>query len=407
MANSFGRVNKPFLSRVCIVLLLFGFGTSPDFFLSSIDDRNFLLIYLMFIATILFVFSMRVYKSDLLLLFFLASMFFSSIVFNSDSFRSSSIFYTVMFSASFMFYKSCISLNYYTLDSFVNCVRVLIFLYVGILVAQQICVLIGLPVVLAGNYNPNFPWKLSSISAEPAHASINVTVLIFGYVKCRELILRRQYSLLSDGLSDKLVWFSYLWFIGTSNSLTAIFLALVLCFKFVQFKNSGAILLLSLMVLPPFLLLDIDIGIVDRVSRFIPALISLDPEQMIASDHSGSYRFVPAMIIASKVSVLGVQGWFGHGMGYVASFLFMEMPGTPEGYSTGGILILWLEYGLLSFLLFVSFCFSAVAGKSPLFPIFLVFIILFTSNGINTQTVWFSLIILWTVRHFSLMRCEP
>ena len=38
----------------------------------------------------------------------------------------------------------------------------------------------------------------------------------------------------------------------------------------------------------------------------------------------------------------------------MASFLYLEMPGTPEGFSTGGIMTLWLEFGFLSFMLFVS-----------------------------------------------------
>ena len=53
--------------------------------------------------------------------------------------------------------------------SYIEVVRALMLLFFGVFLIQQSCVLLGLPVFLAGNYNPDTPWKLSSIAAEPSH----------------------------------------------------------------------------------------------------------------------------------------------------------------------------------------------------------------------------------------------
>lgn len=383
---------------ILVSLFIIVFATSPDIFLYQKDDRNLLLIGIMALAPITLFFSKKIYRLDILILFFLMSIVFTPLLNHYDTLRWSTIFYTIMFGITFIAYEHLLKRNLYSVDQYLKLLKNLLLAYFIVLLIQQFCVLLGLPVLLAGNYLPTEPWKLSSLAAEPSHASLSITVLMYSFITIKELLLNRKYKLFSDWRDDKWVWIAFIWFMLTSHSASALLLLMIFLSQFITSRNFLYLAIFGTVSI--FIISFLDIPAFERASKFLTALLTFDPKEMISADHSGSYRFVPAMFIFQKVDLTSIDGWFGHGIDYVSSFLYLIMPGTPKGYATGGVMVVWIEYGFLSFSLFLLFSFIAVYRNRKIMPIVLWFIFLFLGNGINTQTVWLALMLLLTNKYF-------
>ena len=100
------------------------------------------------------------------------------------------------------------------------------------------------------------------------------------------------------------------------------------------------------------------------------------------------------------VDLTTFNGWFGHGIDNVSTFISSLISGVPDDISGGGMFQLWFEYGFVSFILFVIFSFKCTYRKednlSVIFWFFLVFM-----YGVNSQIVWLCIILLYTNRYFS------
>ena len=393
-------VKKATIVSFLISIIIILFSTSPDIFLDKQDDKNILLIVLMIFSTIFLLFLKKLYRPDLYFLYFLVSLIFTTIFNHPESLRLQTILYTILFGFTFVAYEHLLKQDLFSAKQYLNILKLLLVTYFIFLIIQQFCVLTGLPVILAGNYNIEDQFKLSSIAAEPSHLALNVTIIMYSYITIKELIIGRKYNILSDFKEDIFIWISFLWCIIFSNSATSLILLLIFIIKFVSINNFK-FLIVGLTIISCILPL-IDINTFERVSIFLNSLLTLDIQKIILSDHSASYRFVPAMMIFQKIDMSTLNGWFGYGIGYVSSFLHLEIPGTPEGYSTGGIMILWIEYGFIPFILFLIFSFSAIHIRKMVMPILFLFVFLFFGNGINTQLVWLSFLLMFTNKYFYL-----
>lgn len=380
-----------------LIIYIIAFATSPNIFLGT-DARNYFLITIMIISPLIILFSKKFYLHDIWLFSFMFTMVLFPSLNHPESMRWSTVFYTIMFGLTFIAYKQLLYRNLLCKENYFKLIKYLIFSYFIVLLIQQVCVLFGLPVLLAGNYNPHEPWKLSSISAEPSHTSLNVIILMYSYLTVKELFLDRKYKLNLDIKNDKWVWLAFLWILLTSHSASAILLLLLFSLKFINFRNFLVVaLFLAVFTIS---LSNLESGVFQRASKIISGLSTFDIKTIISADHSGSYRFIPAILIAERVDITTIDGLFGHGVDYVSSFLYLVMPGTPKGYSTGGIMIVWIEYGFISFMLFMIFSLSSTYRKHAYMDLLLLFIFLFLGNGINTQIVWLGIILLMTNKYF-------
>ena len=369
-----------------LVVLILSLGTSPDIFLDQRDDRNLFLIMVMVFATAIYFLTFKIRRSEFIWWGFILSTFFSAFFINSESARLSTLIYTCFFVFTFLTFRRGLERKWLSLTSYIEVVRALMLLFFGVFLIQQSCVLLGLPVFLAGNYNPDTPWKLSSIAAEPSHASLVLAVAFYSYLSCMEICRDDKKTRNNKLIAGVTLWLLFIWWTITSGSATATIGAILVSSKFLRLKS--ILFIAGLLVVASTIIVNFEIAAFDRIKLFLAAVLSMDAAQIIAADHSGSYRIVPALLIAAKVSVLSVEGLFGHGIDYVASFLYLEMPGTPEGFSTGGIMTLWLEFGFLSFMLFVFAVLRAAYVRGNFLQLVFLFVALFFGNGINTQVVW-------------------
>lgn len=379
-----------------LTIIIVSFAVSPAFALGA-DQRNMLMIGVMAVSPIIIVSYRRYYLTDIWLMLFMLAIIFSPLVSNPESMRWSTVIYTLMFGTTFLAYSQLLRSGYYTVVNYQNVLKYLIYAYFVVLLIQQFCVLAGLPIFNISNYDPGEPWKLNSLTSEPSQSARTMALLMFSYITTKELILERTYDFNINISQDKWVWIAFLWTMVTMGSGTAfLFLAIVLM-QFIKPRN----------LIPLFVIAGLvgtfasifDISSFERTYKVFVATLTLNPDSIIEADHSAAFRIVPLLILAQKVGVTTFSDWFGHGVDYVGSFLSILMPGLPKGYTGGGQFQLWLDFGFLSFLLFMIFSTLHSFRQKDYSSIAFWFLLIFIYN-INNQIVWLCLILLVTNKYF-------
>jgi len=379
-----------------IPLIIIVFATAPSFVLGA-GNRNLLLIGLMFISPFLILKFMRFFKEDIWLYLFMLSIVIFPLIFHPESLRWSTIFYSWLFAMTFMAYKSLLYLDEFKPESYLKLMKYLIYAYAIVLLIQQFCVLTGLPIFNVSNYEPSNPWKLNSLSDEPSHSARIVPLLMYCYIVIKEILLKRKYNFKLDFKEDKWVWISFLWVTLTMQSATAFIFLFIIFSKFLSLKNT--IYLLLILLISIFLIDLVGIHSFERTYKVLLATITLNPYKILEVDHSAALRIVPIIFLAKMINITTINGLFGHGIDYVASFLYKVIPGIPKGVSGGGLFQLWIEYGFISFLLFVIFSIKTVYRKGDYLTLVFWFLLVFM-YGVNSQIVWLTIILLYTNKYF-------
>lgn len=379
-----------------LIIILVVFSTAPAFAIDS-DSRNILLISLMSISPVLLFLNFRFYKEDLLMILFLLSILFFPIIQNPESHRWSTVIFTVIFCMSFIAYKNILKSSGFELNSYMKVLKFLILAYFIVLVIQQLCVLLGLPIFNVSNYRLNEPWKLNSLSTEPSHSGRIMGLLMYSYISIREIELGGNFKFKRDFNNNKIIWFGFFWSMLTMISGTAILFLYLVLFKAIKDRK---FLIYSIVFLIIFSSgLGPKFASLDRFYSTFFATLSFNPDLIIAADQSAAFRIVPFIILIKMVDFYSVDGLFGYGVDHVASFLSFYVPGMPEGWTGGGLLQLWIDFGFISFLLFILFNFLNFM-KSINISLFLFWLFLVLMQGINNQILWLCLIILFTNEFF-------
>lgn len=369
---------------------------SPAFALGE-GNRNLFLIGVMSISPIIILRFFEFDKLDILLLLFLTAIAVLPSLLHPETMRWSTVLYSMMFGLTFIAYKQLLRQKHFSVLNYLKILKLLIYAYFIVLLVQQFCVLTGLPVFNLSNYDATQPWKLNALGAEPSHSGRIVALLMYSYIVIKEKLLNRSYNLKKDIRKDKWVWIGFIWTMITMGSGTAfLFLGIVL-FKFVRFKNWIPLFIVGLAAAA--LISVLEIPVLERATKTITATLTLDEATIIDADHSASIRIVPMIILIKILDLSSVNGWFGHGVDHVSTFLSDYMPGVPEGISGGGLFQLWIEYGFISFWLFVLFSFITTFNKAAKMNIVFWFLLVFM-YGVNTQIIWLCLIVLYTNNYF-------
>lgn len=139
--------------------------------------------------------------------------------------------------------------------------------------------------------------------------------------------------------------------------------------------------------------------LIERVFAISLAALTLDYEAVLNADHSGAMRIAPMLVLLDKSELFSVSGIFGNGVDSVSLFMSDYIWGVAEGSQGGGLLALWYEYGLITFLFFLLFTlYTTSALKSP--AGFLIWFSLIFIAGLNSQMVWLAIILLHTLSFY-------
>ena len=389
-------INIQKIAYFFLILFILAHAISPAFALGD-DNRNLFLIGVMSISPILLIVFNKYHKTDVWIFFFLISIVMVPLIHQTHSMRWSTVLYSCMFGLSFMAYTRLLSISKLMPFKYLKVLKILIKAYAIILLIQQICVFFNLPIFNVSNYLASQPWKLNSLAAEPSHSSRIVGLLMYSYIIMREITINREYNLKKDFKYDKWVWLAFIWTMVTMGSSTAfLFLALVLL-KFLKRKNIIPLIIISIAV---FSLMNI-LGIeqFERTLKVAKAFITLDVNTIIETDHSASLRIVPILILIPMLSIFSLNGWFGHGVDYVSTFMSDFIPGVPEGISGGGFLQFWMEYGFICFIIFIFGSIRYLIKQNDKFSIVFWFILIFIV-GVNNQITWLCVLLLFTNKYF-------
>ena len=376
---------------ICLIFL----ATAPAVFLGE-GNRNLSLIALMFISPLFTLRRTLSTEAVLLLGFALSIVFFPAFV-HSGGTRWSTILYSLMFCGLFISYDGMLRQGKLRLVSFLNIMRYLIIAYAVVLLIQQLCVLLGLPIFNLSNYDPSERWKLNSLSPEPSHSARIMGLLMFSYILGSRLLMRARKTFKVSERQYILLWLCFFWTMITMMSATALVMIIIVLVTNAQ--GNGIRFYVVSFLIAVFAIFLIPGDLVERVFAISSAALTLDYKAVLNADHSGAMRIAPMLVLLSESELFSILGIFGNGVDSVSLFLSDYIWGVAEGTSGGGLLALWYEYGLIPFLFFVLFTLHTTSAlKSP--ADFLIWFSLIFVASVNSQMVWLAIIQLHTLNFY-------
>lgn len=378
-------------------IAVIGLSIAPSLFISSKDNRNFLLISIM-IGSMLLLPKIKAYSSIRPLLWLVPCIFIFPAVFHFNNFRLS----TIAFSSLFIFFY-CISINslfrdHISYKAYSSLLKYLIYTYFITLLIQQICVLLGLPVFLGSNLSAN-PWKLNSLSAEPSHTARLVGLLMYSYLEVTGDYTPKHKMLFKSIKKHTLVWIAFLWVMTTTVSGTAFLILTIILLSFLSRRN--ILIFISSILIIFSIFSTLDIVAFKRFSIFIEALLSLNMENILMADHSASIRILPAVLCIEKINPFSLNGWVGMGIDTTKSWMSSVFPGVPDGFSGGAMANFVLEYGLIIGGLFLFYSFKICYSKNNKFITISFWIICVLLQSINSQQLWCCMLLLFANKYFT------
>lgn len=380
---------------VTIAVVVFSTAIAPAL---GDDNRNFALIAFMGISLpLIFFMPLRLSNNQLILILFLATMTLVQPLINPASMRWSTVLFSTLFAATFIAYELAFKASRLRISSFERLIRLLLVAFFAVLLIQQLCVVVGLPVFNASNYSVRAPWKLNSLAAEASHAARVIGLLMFAYLSIREIRTFEPYSLIRNSRRDWMIWLGFLWAIVSMQSATA-FIILPLVLSKLLNKSNMAILVPAVFIVFPIVLFN-NAEELERVYAIGKAAASLQYTAVLSADHSGAMRVAPLIFLSSKVELLSWGGLFGHGVDTVSLFLSDYIGGVEKGTSGGGLLRHWYEYGFISLLLYIVFTLRASGALTSL-PVFIFWFLFIFFAGVNNQYVWLFLILSSSISEF-------
>lgn len=336
-----------------------------------------------------------------------AFLFATMIVRNEETRISSAIYSCMFFIVAISFFRGLYG-GIIKLATYMKLCRILVMAYFIVLVIQQICVLVGLPifnVILDYTSIEGSKWKLSSLSDEPSHAARIVALLTFSYIAAYGLLHRKEYSFIEEckkHKSERIFWFAFLWTMLTMQSSTALLFVTIILFKFFL---SGKVRMTSVLVGSVCVLIAMlafsNNRLMKRNINIIAATLTLDEKAIVEADHSGAHRIVPNIILAKRVEALSMDGLFGFGMDTSKKVVYRNFPGWMDENVAGGggVFQIWYDFGLIVFLLYVvgslKYCTTRKDKTSYLFWFLLVFV-----NTLNTQITWLAIMLLAANKYY-------
>ena len=388
-----------------IIIFIIALCVSPAFALGE-GNRNLLLIGLMGVTPLILVSKpMFMPRVDLGCVFICTALIIFPLLAHPDTMRWSTVLYSCMFFLLFATMARLCKWSDFSLQGYTTLLRWLIYAFSVVLIIQQFCVLMGLPIFNVSNYYLLEPWKLNSLTSEPSHTARFLTVLMYSFLWMQRLENGGETLSWKDSYkNDKWVWIAFLWVMLTMMSGTAMLMLCAVLFSFLSRKHIAYVIMFVVAV--AIFGSTIEYKPVQRFYKFSEAVLSLDKNKMVSVDHSASMRVVPFITCVEQINLSTADGWFGKGIDHGTRVLYQHLKGVRKGYTGGGYALLSLEYGFIVFLMLCAFTlFICYNRESKIMSLFLWFICCF-GLGVNTQIGWAFIILSYINNHFNSKQNE-
>ncbi len=382
---------------IAVFFLLTAITVYPAVLMNT-AKQNILVLGIMAISPITWFICRYITKLDVTLIVMYLCMLAFPMVLHPESIRWSTLIYTGMFISFFISYTKILHCSDFTIQQLEQFIKTIIYSYAIILILQQICFFTGIPIINAINIDitHGFP-RLNSIGPEPAWTGRIICILTYLYICIWENNSNTN-SIKQFFQSNKWLCLATSYIVLTSGSVTGILFYTILFFKFLNIKSVipiASFLFLGIFAIENFT----TITSIERLLRFIPAVLTLDEKIIINADPSGSSRIIPMIQAFKHVSLTSIEGWFGAGVDYDTQIVnFSGINANGGGFS------LWINHGFLVQILFWTIVWKICHIKKDPISIIYCVLIIFGGITINLQVLWFMLILFYTYKYSSKIK---
>lgn len=317
----------------------------------------------------------------------------------NEEMRFSTLGYMGMFLMTYIVFYNLLYTGAFTLLQFKKLLKFLLLLYGGILLIQQICVIIGLHYMPFFNLvgEEYYAWnRLPTLSCEPSHTARIISAIMFGYIQCIEIEENKKVSLVQlFNKRNRFVTISYLWLILTMGSGTGWIGLAILCLYFVRLRTFFYVIPVFFSVF--FILQHFDNKQLKRATVAIEATLTGNTSQIFKSDGSASVRIIPLVNTLTKTDLSQKDSWIGKGT-YTANRVEKN-----EWKNLDRKLGIVEQYGLLGLLGSLILLYSCAIRCFFSIETFYFIILLLCSLG-NEYFSWFMVLIFTAIRYFQKQR---
>ncbi len=334
---------------------------------------------------------MVVNKAVVIALLYTMWILITSYLLHPATFRYSTVIYLYMFVVTFVaFYTFVWSYHVFSLGYFIKVLRAFIFVLVGVLVAQQVCIIAGMKLVPILNLCQVLDRGIgaNSLTFEPSTLGRLISVLFYSYLKCCEYRCGKKIKI-TEVLDPEHKWvtIAYVWAVMTMGSGTA-FLAMAVTSLY--FMRGWSLLLAIPMFIGVYFILDyFGNESFNRAVNATEATMTADRETVMETDGSAAMRIVP-MVNTLTIDLSDPDNWTGRGCDSTKKLGF---------YSEKVYVSHINDYGIISYLLELAIVFMLCIRLDPILT--LMFFTGLAGGVGNISYGWGLLMILTCVRYFS------
>ena len=295
----------------------------------------------------------RISKATGIIFIYYMYILYTSYILHYNTFRSSTILYLLLFLITYATFYNLIWIDeVLNIDTFIQFIRKLIFVCVGIHVIQQLFQIAGIrefPLINLA-YSISHRGSLSgySIFIEPSIFSRCLGVFYYTYLKCNEF--KQGYSVNIQQIfksEHRLVTIAFGWSMFTMGSGTAFICLGILSLYFMK----GVYFFLTIPIFASvfYILSYFEVQQFERATSVAEATVSMETEEVREVDGSASVRIAPLLNTIKELDFSEAETWFGHGVDY-----HVKIARKKGIQKIGGI----DDYGLIAYIISLVFVFS-------------------------------------------------
>jgi len=265
---------------------------------------------------------------------------------------------------------------------------------------QQLCALFDIPIF---NYRVGelSTFKLNSLASEPSYFGKILTILMISFVSIKEYLGERQYNLRLDFKEDNKIWMIFLYQMLFCGSSFAFLLLFVFLFRIIRIKPKTILISAIVLVLIGTVIANLQLVVLERITKVGQALLTLDAPTIFESDQSGAFRIVPTFIYLNQINIFNLDFWLGSGVDFTRSTMPTLMPALDENNFNVGLFpaFIW-DFGFINTLLLIYLVLRFAIKKNHILDL-CIWLLVVLDAPFNTQLFWISLILMTTNKFFS------
>lgn len=311
----------------------------------------------------------------LLYLFAIYASFFLS----GGTYSVLSLLYTNAFVIAYVYYCTLLSNKAFSYDSYFEFLKKAIVIATYVLVAQQICKLLHLPVWWILNHPVG--WKAPSFFIESSHFARVMTVAFYVFIELIRLRRKGDVTFVELWLKERKTSVCFLYSMVTMGSATGI-MGLLLILTYILMKSKGGNFLMFILF-GSFLLIFLlkDNEAYQRLIAVLQEFNTLDYERIRNVDNSAAQRVSVYFAFFENFKPTTWNFWIGNGLDY-------------EKANVGILLIYGAFAWLAQIMLFMRCAFRGLLSFDTL-----LFVILFAMCIGNIAYGWTAIYLLTTLKY--------